>query len=98
MTISASSSKTAPSGVVNEIENVRWPSAISGSPGYVGALLVCEKQARQGRRERSYLKSTGATETRADAFGVRLSRARGRRAWPGEPLNYAGTASVSSAG
>src|SRR5438045_3038095 len=66
--------------------------AISGSSGSVAELLGCEKQARQGPRERSYLKGTGATDvTRADALGVRLSRARSRRAGPEEPLNSRGT-------
>src|SRR5438046_210930 len=36
--------------------------AISGSSGSVAELLGCEKQARQGHRERSYLKGTGGTE------------------------------------
>src|SRR2546430_17279808 len=63
-------------------------SAISGSSGSVAELLGCEKQARQGRRERSYLKSTGATE---DAAWRRLSRARSRRAGPEEPLSNPGT-------
>src|SRR5213080_2757628 len=62
--------------------------AISGSSGSVAELLGCEKQARQGRRERSYLKGTGATE---DAAWRGLSRARSRRAGPEEPLNSRGT-------
>src|SRR2546430_16225639 len=66
-------------------------SMVSGSSGSVAELLGCEKQARQGRGERSYLEGTGATDvTRADALGVCLSRARSRRAGPEEPPNSPG--------
>src|SRR5215470_15231372 len=61
----------------------RLPSSTaSGSPGSREASLGCEQQARQGRRERSYLKGTDATE---DAEWRRLSRARGDSLGPGEP-------------
>src|SRR5580765_6061072 len=49
--------------------------AISDQSDEIGALPGCEKQAREGRRERSYLEGTGATE---DAAWRRLSRAGGR--------------------
>src|SRR6476619_394765 len=58
-------------------------STVSGSPGSRDASLGCEKQARQGRRERSYLEGTGATE---DAAWRRLSRARGDSLGAGGPL------------
>src|SRR5262249_10958426 len=60
------------------------PLAVSGPPGAIAESLGCEKQARQGRRERSYREGTGATE---DAAWRRLSRARGRRMVPGGPLD-----------
>ena len=61
--------------------DTRFPSStVSGSPGSREASLGCEKQARQGRRERSYLEGTGATEDAA------WRRARGESLGPGGPL------------
>src|ERR671935_1360573 len=55
-------------------------AATSVPPGASRSLLRCEEQARQGRRERSCLKGTGATE---DAASRRSSRTRSRRMAPG---------------
>src|SRR5215204_7075776 len=55
----------------------------SGPPGAVAELLGSEKQARLGRRERSYSENTGATE---DDAWRRFAAARSQRAVPGGPL------------
>jgi hypothetical protein len=47
----------------------------SGPAGGIADDLVGEKQARRGRMERSYLKSTGATEDNAER---RFAAARAR--------------------
>src|ERR671924_186727 len=56
---------------------------VNGPPGAAAALLGRDEQARLGRRERSYLKGTGATEDDASRSSA---RSRSQRAVPGGPF------------